>query len=49
MKNHKSKVIHTPLGAFIFGYNLTSFGLGFRIDRYGFSLDLAWLWMGWER
>jgi hypothetical protein len=50
MKNHNSKSFNTnKFGSFIFGYNLKSFGIGFRIDAWGTAIDFGWLWFGWER
>lgn len=31
-----------------FGYSWPGFGLGFRIDRYSFSIDFLWFWLGIE-
>lgn len=49
MKLHKVKVIYTPIGCFVVGFNIKAFGLGIRIDSYGITLDVACFWFGWER
>lgn len=49
MKSRYSKNINTPLGSFIWGYSLKAFGLGFRIDVWGVTLDIAWFWFAWEK
>lgn len=30
------------------GYSWKGFGLGFRIDRYHFNIDLLWFWLSVE-
>jgi len=49
MKAYTTKVIHLPIGAFIFGFNLKSWGLGVRFEVYGVTIDFLCIWMAWER
>lgn len=49
MKLYKTASISTPIGFFIVGFSLKSFGMGIRIDSYGITVDAFPFWFGWER
>lgn len=49
MKLYKTASVKTPIGHFIIGFSLKSFGMGIRIDKFGITIDAFPLWVSWER